>query len=346
MSYLNRSPKTTEMLKHRAEERTLIVYHFFDFRAGKVLNNNLEGFLRSLALQLLSYDGLGWDELRRLVPLSAPSMAFYSAESWPVFRLREVITDIIRKRNIRTLFLLDGLDEFAGNKHDLIDFVKQIASNTSRICIASRPEIPFPTLLGPFEKASMQDHNKKAIATFVQHKLLAAMIDGRDAQTWSWEVANRSAGVFLWARFAVDELIAAISMGLDPESGRVSELLAAIPQELDEMYHRKFQSLAEPEKRTAAMIFLLVTHCQVQNITLQLLWDVINHIPANDPHLPVLAKTAHVFRGSVKEQGFKNHVDHCMASFLALRHSGKEGREKFLDIKEWHAEIYHRTTDT
>jgi hypothetical protein len=52
--------------------------------------------------------------------------------------------DVVLTTASRPIFLLDGLDEYGGNKFELCSFIKSFPSTRMKVCIESRPDPPFP----------------------------------------------------------------------------------------------------------------------------------------------------------------------------------------------------------
>jgi len=104
--------------------------------------------------------------------------------------------------------LLDGLDEYEGQKIGLVQFISSFKSLKVKICVASRGDPPFPDAF-------------ECYPTFAMHKLNTLGIEAFAIRTWGGffgpsqkydlpvlremakDVAKNAKGVFLWARFAI-----------------------------------------------------------------------------------------------------------------------------------------------
>ena len=71
----------------------------------------------------------------------------------------------------RLLLLLDGLDEYEGQKWDLIRFINDFHSAKVKICLASRGDPPFPDAFEGLPTLAMHKLNTPGIEAFAIHTL-------------------------------------------------------------------------------------------------------------------------------------------------------------------------------
>ena len=84
------------------------------------------------------------------------------------------------------------------------------------------------------EKSSITQkgqRGRESIETYVNRRL--SVTDQSDLPT---EIAERANGVFLWARFAIDDLIDGYAAG--DTAGEIEERLRNLPEDLKDMYER------------------------------------------------------------------------------------------------------------
>ncbi len=74
------------------------------------------------------------------------------------------------------------------------------------------------------------------------------------------EISERAQGVFLWARFAINELRDSWSAGL--EYFELKKRLEEVPEELEDIYARIFRNLKIEQRQLAAYILQLVYHAK------------------------------------------------------------------------------------
>lgn len=242
-----------ELQKHN-HMNWIILHFFFDFRGGKGINNSFEGLLRSLLYQLIAipqfdvqdvYDG---------------KHDFFS--DWHERRLRESLRTLLQNATGGVFIFVDGLDEYEGNVVELIQFLKSLATSNNnqktsiKVCVSSRPE-PMPTqLLERLPSLSMSDHNASGILSYCLRTLEWLEPEVREdlnISRLSHFIVNRAEGVFLWARFALEEFIRGYC------SGEVFEellmRLGAMPCDLEEVYDRMLSRI-EPTAKQECMIML------------------------------------------------------------------------------------------
>ena len=251
MNFIANSKKTEQLVGGHPERHWIIVRHFFDFRAGKGIANSFEGFLRPLAMQIIADSaqaGFEISSLRKTLGIDKSPTTNHQKLSITVPNLQQAVLQVLQRAVQSVLLMIDGLDEYEGDKNSLVRFIRNLASSNRRVCVASRPENPLPSLFKDVPTIRMQDCNSEAIETYCHHRLSVASTDSNVAEAWAKQIAHRSAGVFLWARFAVDEIIEGMESGLKLDSGRIKTDLDAIPDELGEIYARKLKELDELEQ--------------------------------------------------------------------------------------------------
>lgn len=242
-------------LRHCCPLDWIVLHFFFDFRGGKGLTNSFEGLLRSLLYQLIK-------EIPQLDTLGLDNSENDHFSSWPEHRLRAALRGSLESVKHGVCILVDGLDEYEGNVLDIIQFLKSLAgSNESqetpiKICVSSRPE-PIPSqFLQHLPHLFMSDYNTAGIRSYCSLTLegLEAVIrEDLDISHLSNTIAKRAEGVFLWARFALGELIHGHSSGETFDEMLVR--LDSIPQDLEDCYDRILGRM-EPLAKKECMIML------------------------------------------------------------------------------------------
>ena len=256
--YLVRNDRTCSKLRGHKNCEWLTIYFFFDFRGGKGMNNNFEGLLRSLLVQLLD----AMPGLKKYAPSE-------SSTYWHEARLRECLLSVFDHSSKGLCVFIDGLDEYEGNLIQLLRFLTKLQtvgenSGTPRkIYVSSRPE-PIPSqLLEGTPGLSMSEENRRGIRAYVQS--IMSDMPSKIAEHPQWktlcdEIVDKADGVFLWARFALDELVQGFCKGesIDELSAR----LDSVPDELDGIYKRIVDRM-EPQARNEAFVMLQIS-CSTQ----------------------------------------------------------------------------------
>ena len=262
--YLVHNGRTRSKLQEYKNCEWLTTYFFFDFRGGKGINNNFEGLLRSLLVQLLN----AMPELKECVPAE-------SSTYWHEARLRECLLLVFDHSSKGLCLFIDGLDEYEGDMLQLLRFLKKLHtvgedSRTPRkIYVSSRPE-PIPSeLLEGTPSLSMSEENGRGIHAYIQSTIND--MPSRIAEDPQWRalcdgLVERADGVFLWARFALDELIQGFCKGESIDE--LSDRLQSVPDELEGIYKRIVDRM-EPQARNEAFVMLQIACFTREHLTLQ-----------------------------------------------------------------------------
>ena len=255
VQYLVDDHRTKAQLQQHNNRDWIILHFFFDFRGGKGINNSFEGLLRSLLYQLIKkmpqLDALGIDDSKH-----------DSFSRWPEHMLRDALRTSLKNTGKGVCVFVDGLDEYEGSILQVIQFLVRLATsndsknNSTKICISSRPE-PVPSqFLQHLPNLSMSDHNVSGIRSYcfsTLEGLEPVVREDMDISRLSDVVAERAEGVFLWARFASEELIRGHCEGEDTDELMIR--LERIPRSLEEVYDRMLGRV-EPSAKKECLIML------------------------------------------------------------------------------------------
>ena len=271
METIARSDKLKEHLRRSSSENWTVVHHFFfDFGVSKDLRNNFEGFLRSLLSQLIKVGGnLGAEDPSDSEP----------ENRWSMRALQERLTIVLKQLSNPICVLVDGLDEYQDNKWDLAEFLRGKASSRVKICVASRPDRVFENAFMGLPTIKMQDWNTPAIDTMVTLTIQRSVAGSNfysDSQVVELAkgISEKAQGVFLWARFAVNELRDGWSAGLD--LAELQMRLDKVPIELEDIYARIFKKVKPEQCQEAAFLLQLVCYAK-RTLTLEELYVATAH---------------------------------------------------------------------
>ncbi|KIW80938.1 hypothetical protein Z517_03961 [Fonsecaea pedrosoi CBS 271.37] len=252
----------------------------------------MEGFLRSLLRQLcedLPNVSRAVPDLARIVTSNAQQQTDHSfAKPLPIGVLRTALLEGNRSCS-HLMILLDGLDEYEGEQSGLCNFVKALQGDKIKICLASRPDPPFPDAFAGLPSFKMEVLNFKAIKMFGLHVLQQFFSDQRYLPsillTLADTVAQRSQGVFLWARFAIFELIKGLTRGERLESAALMQRLEEMPPELQQIYSRIFQRCPSDEGKLAGLLSLLICY-GLNTVSSRMLQIAISYLPPSSSLRP------------------------------------------------------------
>lgn len=268
MEYLSSNRTALNLLQSSTNVEWKVIYHFFDFRAGGQIRNNMNGFLRSLVLQLCSKI----PDCKKQVALHFKNSVWDSqTKHWPSAELHSALKVALRAASPPILLLVDGLDEFEGDKFQLCSVIREIASQELKVCVASRPDPPYPDAFRDVSTIRMDRLNEPGIFSFTNDMLMefwrpTDTIHHQKILDLSQEITARAKGVFLWARFAVREVLHGQTRGEELEEFKAR--LNGVPDELKDIYTRIFRRMTATEKEFTSRILVLVIH-GMKTLTIQ-----------------------------------------------------------------------------
>ena len=282
MDSIARSTELADRLRCRSGGKCSIIRHFFDFRAGNGIDNNFEGLLRSLLYQLVDDSRDNWDV--NLDGVDLPKSE--SKQQWSTRALKEAMKTVLRQYSHPICILLDGLDEYEDDKWSLATFVRELAIPTVKICIASRPDPVFSVSFKDFAIIKMEERNTPAIDEMVRQTIQCMANPGFYESSAVAELAERVSksanGVFLWARFAIEEVRDGLIEGLDLSD--IYKRLDDVPHELEDIYTRVFEQIKPEQKRKTAHMLQLVCYAR-RTLTLDELYVATAHATGAQDHL-------------------------------------------------------------
>ena len=257
MEYLVNHNHTRDTLQSNNSLDWSIIYFFFDFRAGDHVQNSFEGLLRSLLFQIFSkVSQLPEDIIKELENIDSSELSERLLQR--LFR-----TTLERSSQCICIFI-DGLDEYSGKIVELTRFFQAVGNirnslgGTIKICVASRPEPEIVALFEGIPYFALQDHNHEGIKSYISMILggipSATRKNGR-LEDLAQSISKNAEGVFLWARFAIEEVYEGYARGKS-----ISELiviLEKLPKDLEDIYERIFERMS-PDERDEGMVMLQI----------------------------------------------------------------------------------------
>ena len=255
MKHIYDDEKTKEYLqqwvrKIEAEPVPFCLVTFFFWSTGTTMQRSQEGLLRSLLFQVLV-------QYPDLIPLIFPSRwaQYYSSklslrqeirpEPWSSRQLHEAFERLVCQIQypLKICFCIDGLDEFSGDAEQLCLFMKRLSiiSDTTKICLSSRPCVEFKQNFQGCASLRLQDLTANDISTYVNDKLNGSVaftqLAARDKELASKlanEIVDRAEGVFLWVEIVVCLLLKGINNW--DTIPQLWKRLRSFPTELEALY--------------------------------------------------------------------------------------------------------------
>ena len=243
----------------------ILVSKFFFWRAGSGLQKSASGLLRSLLYQILS-DG----SVARLNSIDIAKTTIHS--TWTEKKLQAPLKTVVEglANGSRICLLIDGVDEFDGDPEsmsNLIDFIKEIVSYPHvKAVISSRPEPFIKEAFRGFRCLRLQDLTLSDIRIYTEQRLFREkqmdnlMQESPVGTTRLIErVCEKADGVFLWARFAVQELLSGLfARDTIP---MLRDRLRLLDSSLDGLFSQLLHRIHPVHREKAAFIFHFVTGC-------------------------------------------------------------------------------------
>ena len=262
LKYLHRDKRTMDRLKKWAPDVPLVTAAFFFWKSGTQMQMSGMGFLQSMLSQVLTkHPAL----IPRILPERWETFDLFGHDEsiWSEPELRRAFRLLARDESpeAKFCFFIDGLDEFEGDHTNLIELIKEIGSSSNiKICVSSRPWVLFEDAFKHKPSLMLQDLTYRDIIKFIDsafhNKPEFVELEKREPQYASGlleDIAQKSAGVFLWVSLVVRSLLAGLVNG-----DRVSDLkrrLALLPPDLENLYEKMLNSLDPFYLEHASQIF-------------------------------------------------------------------------------------------
>ena len=251
VNHLAKSRLTQRYLRQGDNCEWNIIYYFFDFRGKREKTNNLQGLLRSLLHQIIKQ------------PKNLNEQNEHEIRSqWHEAQLRASLVRALRSSPEQVCLFVDGLDEYEGDMFQLITFLKSLSNikrelkSQLKICFSCRPE-PIPSqFLGDLPGLSISDHNQAGIFQYVRETCKPLENDGITVEALikaSAVIPKRAEGVFLWAHFAINELVQGYCAG--ETLSELLERMNSLPQDLADIYERMV-SRVDAKTRSEGLVML------------------------------------------------------------------------------------------
>ena len=263
-----------DVLKHMlpwAKDGAVVRASCFFWNAGNELQKSTVGLLRTLLNQL-------FDETPDLIPRVVHLRKWQTARltgnhviDWTDSELKDCFREYMlhASKSRKVLLLVDGLDEFGGNdeeREDLIDLLVASATNENvKICLSSRPWNIFHDAFESCPQLRLEDFTYNDISAYVRERLYSnkrfqklIQYDTVAAEGLVASLISKAAGVFLWVRLVVKQLLE----GLRDGDGilTISKRIEEIPADLDDYFMRLMESIEPQNRKEASELFQLALY--------------------------------------------------------------------------------------
>ncbi|PVH75164.1 hypothetical protein DL98DRAFT_428067, partial [Cadophora sp. DSE1049] len=269
MRHVVDDPRTLDHLKVWSRNTELDVAAFFFWNSGSTEQRSHVGLLRSLLFEILKkkMDLLPavfpdeWEDYCSSLERSRAIGGIWELDdrTWRLPTLKQAFSRLtsfdISPSN--KCFFIDGLDEYDGDHEAILDYLRTVTRSPHvKICFSSRPWLVFEDLFKGSPGLRLQDLTQRDIQLYVSHEL-ESNVKMRDlaqqrpehATELVDEIVSKAAGVFLWVKLAVKNLLSGLR-----NRDSISDLrarLRALPVELEGMYAHMLSQI-EPSYRSQA----------------------------------------------------------------------------------------------
>lgn len=263
MRMLHESERTVDLLRTWCRELPLVTGSFFFWNSGSKMQMSQEGLLRSVLLQIIEQrlrqencDTLK-DKLVVFAMMQESLQNFQFKDLLQLFRF--VIEDA--GKSIKFFLILDGLDEFDGDKSKLISLVHTLGKyDHVKVCTSSRPWTVFEDGFRQQPSLMLQHLTHHDILLYTRENLRKEPAfrelswgDPSNASELIRSITRKASGVFLWVVLTVESLIKGLTDG-----DRVKDLearLDEIPEELEDLFRKMLHGLEGRYFQDAARLF-------------------------------------------------------------------------------------------
>ena len=251
-----------------AENKTIFRASYFFWSAGNNLQKSTSGLLRTLLTQL-------FEKTLDLIPRSVQPSKWRAAcltgshvLDWTDSELEDCLRECIlyAARSGKVFLLIDGLDEYEGtneSREHLIEILSALATYENvKMCLSSRPWNIFRDAFGSCPQLKLENLTQYDIIKFVQGQLYGDKLfnnlvhyDHAAAEALVESIISKAAGVFLWVRLVVKQVLNGLRDGDGIET--LGRKVQQIPADLDEYFMRLIESIEPQNRREASILFQL-----------------------------------------------------------------------------------------
>ena len=263
MKYIDYDERSTKYLKEWAGSEPLVVASFYFWNPGTSMQKSQVGLLQGLLREILQQRPT---LIPKVLPTRWQSIAVQSnaASSWTISELSDAFRRLAEEDlNTKFCFFIDGLDEFDGDHHKLVELIVDM-TRTSRVKIlaSSRPWLVFQDAFERSPKLMLQDLTYNDIKTFTHDTLYhhprffrLLSLEPEKAPKLVNEIVAKASGVFLWVFLVVKSLMEGLT-----NADRIVDLerrLMELPADLEQYFLHILTSLDRFYLLQAAQLFRL-----------------------------------------------------------------------------------------
>jgi len=223
MRYVCGSNITADRLRTWSGSLPLLTAAFYFWSSGSALQCSQQGMMRSLLCQLL----------QQLYPSAVVLKALFrrvraysiggTTKTWTLSELKEALGILLKDLSAtsKVALFVDGLDEFEGEKSDLLSWMKSFSLPNIKLCVSSRPWNVFEYAFKQRPSLMLHHLTKDDILRYVGDKLhigeafenFVRAEGPTAAESLGLNIAEKAQGVFLWVYLVVRSLLDGLTGG-------------------------------------------------------------------------------------------------------------------------------------
>jgi hypothetical protein len=275
MKMLCDSKKTRTLLGEWTGDTAIVTAAFYFWNSGSALQMSQEGLLRSVLGQAFKQRLMLPSQLLRrklqAFAISGGSLGGVSLEWKGLLQLFRFLVEE-EDQQVNYFFLLDGLDEFAGDQSKLVSLIHTLGAYPNvKVCVSSRPYNVFEDGFRQQPSLMLQYLTFDDIFLYVGQNLAKepafhelAWSNPEEAKQLVHSVSTKASGVFLWVILVVRSLVKGLMDGdrVRDLKGRLDEM----PAELEELFKKMLHSLEGRYFSDAARLFRIYRESQERAI--------------------------------------------------------------------------------
>ncbi|KAF2114584.1 hypothetical protein BDV96DRAFT_101489 [Lophiotrema nucula] len=262
MKYIVWHPDTSQLAHSWSHNKKLLMASFYFWNSGSALQMSKDGLFRTLLYQCVQEDrGLTVSTFSERFEQFKAFGGGINAFTYP--ELRRAFAKMTSSDTRNFFFLVDGLDEFEGESKDIIYTIQEALRPNVKICVTSRPWLPFEDAFKRKPHLYLQQLSKNDIAAYVtshfeENEFYVRLKDDdlKGASDLVDQVVEKASGVFLWVRLVVESLLEGLS-----NADRMATLQArldALPSDLEALYEKILNRLEPAYYKEACRVFRLL----------------------------------------------------------------------------------------
>ncbi|KAH8647868.1 hypothetical protein BX600DRAFT_443209 [Xylariales sp. PMI_506] len=351
MKFLRRHPQARTELERWAGGRRLVLAGFYFWNSGDTLQMSLEGLSRSLLLEVCrqcpdaipALFPVQWQQLSGNTSTASADFGLFKGTA--ITEAFEALTQRDADPGYRMCFFIDGLDEYTDKNTDYWEFARVLRGWSGRtgvkLCVSARPYQEFLDTFDRDHTLHLHDLTRPDIERYARDSLQRAENVNFDTETihqMADIIADRSQGVFLWARVVTQSLVRLGKRQVDPQ--QLLQTLRVYPAEIDDLYDSLLAPLEPEERERSNQMLLLAARSPFSQPLNALCLGWIEDL--GNPSFPVHGRPYATPEVRARHDGVRADLDWLTKGLLEMHVDRRERRDGDQFYRQ-RAQFSHRT---